>query len=433
CQWGNLAAMHDESAVDRLDEYYRRRLIYRMTPAGEAADAAVRLVEQAATRTGALQGTMLDKIVEALDQLAALAPTTAEPDVVKRALDSLHMAFDSLTTEASRFIGELQARLGAGAFDAEVFARRKQALVAYLQSFVGRLSRLADPIRRKVALLTPRLDALLAVARASSDLPPDLSDEGAAGDAFVADQRARWAGVQAWFAPTDGDSTERALMRVAEQSVSELVHTLHRLRNRVTRRVDRAADFRQLARWFADCDDDSAAHALFARAFGLHPARHFHLAEDDDELASPKTSWWHAQPVSVPVYLRRRGQRSAAGRCGHVIDLSERHDWLRAVQAQARADRQAALRALGDPSGPRKASTLGCLEASAFALFCELLGAALDAPANAEGWREGRSEDGRFAMRWRPVAGSAPVTVVTEAGRFGLPVDAEFIVKALAG
>lgn len=428
--WGNLAASHDEAAVERLDEYYMRRMVYRLTTTGLAAHDAVKAVEGAAERSGALQATMLDKIVESLDRLDALAcHERPDPDRAKSALDSLHAAFDSLTDEASRFIGELQAHLEQRELDPAVFEVRKQALITYLRSFVGRLGTLSDPIRRKVHALGPHHADLVAAAQRSGDLPPAVGDVSPA-EIYAADQRQRWAGVVEWFDPIDGESTERVLQRVAEQSVSRLVHALHRLRDRVTRRIDRAADFRQLARWFVDCPTDDDAHRLFGQAFGLHPARHFHLAEEDAELTAPRTSWWDADPVAVPVHLRRRGTRPTAGRTGKLVDLSQSRDWLRAARENEHRAQRAAAAALAAASG--RLSAIDHLERPAFDLLLRLLGAALAAPPDASGRRAGESEDGGLRLSWRALDGSPPVLLTTDDGRLRLPCDAEFDVEEVA-
>lgn len=434
CEWGNLSASHDVAAVDRLDDFYRRRLIYRLSPAGEAAHEAVAMVEGALESKGSLQTTMLAKVQDAIRLLAGLLehPEAVDPDVAKGALDSLHAAFQSLSNEASRFIGELQRFLQQDALDVELFELRKRALISYLQGFVERLVRLSDPIRRGVAAISAAdLDGLLDVAARSSDLPPAM-DGASPAEVFKREQRLKWRGVVLWFAPASGDSTERELHRIALQSVSQLVHSLHRLRDRVANRVDRAADFRQLARWFADCPDDAAAHRLYLQAFGLHGARHFHLVEEDAELTSAQASWWDATPVAVPVHLRARGAAPTIGRSGKLQDLAGRQDWLRELRRQARAARRDALLALVAALPDRRLSTITPLSAPAFALFQELLDVALAAPRDRDGRRVGDSEHGDCRVRLQPVPGSDPVTLSTELGRFTLPWDAHFAVELTA-
>lgn len=429
-EWGNLDASHDAAAVEKLDDFYRKRLIYRLTPVGEAAHAAVRSVEQAVGNTGALQTTMLAKILEGLQTLEKMCrQSEPDPDTVKSVLDAVHAAFESLTTEASRFIGELQRFLSLDELDTESFMVRKHALVAYLQGFVDRLVKTSDPIGR----LIRRLDgaahqSLVDTASRSSDLPPAMGDL-APDEVFRREQAARWAGVVQWFAPPSGRSVERELLRVADQSVSQLVHSLHRLRERMSSKVDRTADFRQLARWFSECPSDAAAHVLFTRAFGLHGARHFHIAEDDADLVTPRTSWWDAHPVEVPVHLRKRGTSPKGGRTGKLVDFSAGRDWLRMRRAQERQRRDDAVASFRRPGRALLLSELDRLEKGHFEVLLELLDAALAGDRDRDGVRSGETEDGRFKVSIRAIPGSEPVAIETTEGRFTTPSDAELFVE----
>src|SRR6266545_2188121 len=71
--WGNLQRSHDTAAVARVEDFYRRRFLYRLTPVGEAAHKAVCEVEQTVGRSGALQTSMLVEIRDALGVLADAA------------------------------------------------------------------------------------------------------------------------------------------------------------------------------------------------------------------------------------------------------------------------------------------------------------------------------------------------------------------------
>ena len=70
-EWRNLQRSHDTGAVPRVEDFYRRRWLYRLTPEGEAAHRAVREVEATVGRSGALQTSMLVEIRDALAALCA--------------------------------------------------------------------------------------------------------------------------------------------------------------------------------------------------------------------------------------------------------------------------------------------------------------------------------------------------------------------------
>src|SRR3954469_2523088 len=85
--WGNLAHVHDAASVSSLQDFYRRRYLYHLTPVGEAAHRAVVEVESTAGKSGSLQASMLVKIRDALRSLSA-APD--DPDTVLKLLHDLH-------------------------------------------------------------------------------------------------------------------------------------------------------------------------------------------------------------------------------------------------------------------------------------------------------------------------------------------------------
>src|SRR6266511_2600050 len=123
-EWKNLQRSHDTGAVARIDDFYRRRYLYRLTPEGEAAHRAVREVEATVGRSGALQTSMLVEIRDALAALAAAARAGDAAPLV-RALHRLRGAFESLTGEANLFLGELDRHAAQERVDEDHFQDRK--------------------------------------------------------------------------------------------------------------------------------------------------------------------------------------------------------------------------------------------------------------------------------------------------------------------
>lgn len=403
--WGNLKDAHDTASVGRLEDFYRHRLLYHLTAVGEAAHRAVLDVEATVGKSGSLQATMLVKIRDALAQLAELASRAAPPaDDVLRALHDLHSGFDTLTVEANRFIGELDRSVAPDRLAEERFLLYKEALLAYIGRFVDQLRRLGDEIRTSIDSIPPdRAGHLLTAAARSADLPPALDGADPAA-AWIAEQHARWSGVRTWFVgdPASGATpTVERLAEVAVDAVVGLTRTLQRLNERRSRPVDRGADFRTLARWFAACPDDRAAHLLFHAAFGLGPSRHFHLEEADPELSPPNTSFFDAAPVDVPVRLRTRGTNPTQGRPGAAPDHQLTRQW---IAQKRRRDRErweaAARRFVGQ--GPICFGDLGTLDAAELEVLLSLLDEALTSPRRADGARETRSTDGRWLIRLDP-------------------------------
>ena len=415
--WGNLQRSHDTGSVTRVEDFYRRRYLYRLTPLGEAAHRAVAEVEATVGRSGALQTSMLVEIRDALEALLVSGHADDAPGMA-RALHRLGGAFTSLTEEANLFLGELDRHTSADRVEEDRFLAHKQALLAYLGKFVADLRRLTPEIADRVAqaeALGP--ERLLSLAATAAERPPALDGEDPVAR-WLADQRERWAGVRGWFTAAAGTAprVERLQARAVE-SVVRLTRALARLNERRVRAVDRAADFRALAAWFTACADDAAAHALFAEAFGLSPARHFTLAEDDAERTRPSESWWSGAPVDVPVRLRTHGDVYRAGRAPPALDFTDGRTWIAARRRRERAQVEAALSRFAG-RGPLRLSELSRLATAELDQLLALLDEVLGAPREADGVQRARSADGRLSIELRPVGeAGAWVLLETPTGR----------------
>ncbi|MBS2028778.1 MAG: TIGR02677 family protein [Deltaproteobacteria bacterium] len=398
--WGNLAHAHDPGAVSRLEDFYKRRFVYHLTSVGEAAHRAVLEVEATAGRSGSLQSTMLAKIRDALVELARQGAEAApSADVVFGLLHDLQAAFGTLTEEANHFISEID-RSDTGPAAEERFLLYKQALLAYISRFIEQLRRLGTEIRTAIEAVDAAGSArLIDLASRSNDLPPSLG-HGDPAARWRDEQQQRWAGMRAWFAgdrSTGSAPTVERLAQVARDAVISLTRTLMRLNERRTRPVDRAADFRTLARWFARASDDGAAHVLWRSAFGLAAARHFVLVDDDPDLVAANTSWWDAPPVEIPVRLRTHGALPTAGRPSQVPNHELARQWIAQKRRREQAVLQEALRRFSG-RGPLTISGMHALTEPEFEVFLTFIDEALTSPRQPDGSRVARSSDGRFRI-----------------------------------
>jgi len=430
-EWKNLQRSHDTGAVSRVEDFYRRRWLYRLTAEGEAAHRAVREVEATVGRSGALQTSMLVEIRDALVALTSAARSGDAHGLV-RALHRLRGAFDSLAAQAALFLGELDRHAAEERIDEERFAGYKHALFAYLGRFIADLRRLRPEIAAAVADAEALAPArFLALAATGADLPPAVDGEDPAVR-WAADEAARWGGIREWFAgtPVAPPRVER-LHGAALAAVVRLTRSLERLNDRRARAIDRAADFRTLARWFSACATDDEAHELWATAFGLYPARHFHLEERDPDLTRPDESWWTAAPVEVPVRLRTRGAASRSGRPPPALDFSDGRTWIAARRRRERAELAGAMARFAG-RGPVRLSSLAALERPELEQLLALLDEALVSPREPDGTRRGRTADGRFEVVLRTPEGQRRwVRLETPLGRLRC-LDYELEVSAVA-
>ncbi|MDI3386299.1 TIGR02677 family protein [Streptomyces sp. B-S-A8] len=427
--WGNLRADPDTARVTAVEDFYRKRFIYQLTQAGEAAEEALGVYDEALGRRGALQAVALHDIVTQLRALLVLAAED-EPDPAKAhlALDALASRFGALADNARAFMGSLQRTIDLHEVEEEVFLAYKDRLIQYLERFIQDLITLGGRTARLILELEEGglIEGLLraAAAREAADAGPEESVR-AERDALER-WTGRWAGLAAWFISRDGRESQARLLRGrALGAIPQLLAVVRSLNERRAGRSDRSADFRTLARWFAEAPDDAARHRLWRTAFGLYPARH--LTVDADTLAARAarpvpagTPWAGAEPLRISPQLRRTGSYERRGKPRKVEDRADRRRQLAEVAAKQRAE-IAAARARLVTDGITRLSGLGELDPVAFGLFLHLLGDALAT------WRPGMrhtvatSNDGSMEIRLSALAEQATAHVRTPGGVFRGP------------
>src|SRR5258708_1953621 len=113
CEWGNLERHPDTADVSTVEEFYRPRFLYQVTPEGEAAERAITMFEESLVRPGELQTAALSDIRALLEEIGELVVSDAVDEArVHRALSALRARFDELTTRAQAFMASLHR--GAG-------------------------------------------------------------------------------------------------------------------------------------------------------------------------------------------------------------------------------------------------------------------------------------------------------------------------------
>ena len=128
------------------------------------------------------------------------------------------------------------------------------------------------------------------------------------------------------------------------QALGQLLANAKRLLDTSGTGFSRRADLLRLANWFAEADDETA-HRIYAATLRNYPSRHLLLGPDEiDPRIGPTTSWWHSDPVEVPVSLRERGDRSIRGRSSRVPDPAADRQRL-IVAAQRESDDRRAVAA----------------------------------------------------------------------------------------
>jgi uncharacterized protein (TIGR02677 family) len=417
-EWGNIEAQVDTSRVTSIEEFYRRRLLYRLTPGGEAAEAGLQTFLEALARRGELQSVALEDILARLLSLGRLAgDEPVETAKIHAELRDLAHVFETLAGNAEAFIAGLARTIGLQRADTEAVVAFKSRLIDYLQRFIGDLVTRSGQIAEALERLEPHTEAILhaAAEREARDATPDAALRHEAVAARLEAWSERWAGLVRWFVAERGLSQAELLRRSALGAIPLLLNAISVLNERRSGRSDRAADFRRLALWFAEARSDSDAHRLWRAAFALSPARHLALVPPAEVGAS--TAWRDAPPVELHPQLRERGSLPGRGAPSKIRDRSlEREQLAMRVAAEA-AQTERARRRLAT-GGPTRLSELGTLDRHAFGLFLTLLGEALAAQTDPQRPVERLTMDGTLSVRLEPLEPGSCAVIDTEIGRF---------------
>lgn len=418
-EWGNLRADADTGRVTTVEDFNRARHIYQLTRHGQAAIQAIALYEQALGRRGQLQSVALADIAEQLASLLVLAeaPTAPDPTKTHLLLLALNDRFTSLADNAQAFMASLRRAIDFQDGDEEGFIAYKDQLISYIERFIADLAnrgaQIADLIERLEAAGVARLLSA-AAGREAADALPDLDGADleqaaakAARDALTVWEN-KWRGLRDWFVSQGRgrDSQAKLLLRAARSAITNLINAVRLLADRRGGRSDRSADYRTLARFFAEAPDDAAAHRLWRAAFALTPARHLTVdaqTESEWEQAelSPGTPWAQALPLRISPRLRETGRYERKGAPNRVADRSRERRLLEA-ENRFEAEQTAAARRRLATDGPVLLSRLAGpdgLDPRAFRLFLAVLGDALAAYGPGQTSATATTGDGTMQVR----------------------------------
>lgn len=429
-EWGNLRADPDTSRVTTVEDFHRSRFLYQLSAHGEAVEQAVAAYDEALGRRGALQAVALADIATQLRALTELAGAE-QPDAAKvhLLLRGLVDRFTDLADNAQAFMGSLQRTIDLHDANADVFRAYKDRLIDYLERFIKDLVSTGAEIATLVADLERRdVGRLLALAawREAEDAAPAASAEDDPRQAeFECGRRLwheRWQGFRAWFVSEPHHPSQAKLLRAqARAAIPQLLQVVAVLNERRSGRSDRSADFRTLARWFAEAPTDDDLHRLWRASFGLNGARHLSVSEESlDEAVPAQTPWAEAPPLMISPRLRRTGSYERRGKPSRVIDRSAERNYLADLARREAAETAAAREALAT-SHPTRLSDLGELDPLAFRCFLALLGDALAARVPGRRVVETTTSDGTLSVRLTALDDGGRAEIRTPDGIFRGP------------
>jgi uncharacterized protein (TIGR02677 family) len=325
--------------------------------------------------------------------------------------------FQGLADNAQAFVGSLQRTIDLSGVETEVFLSYKDRLIQYLERFVRDLISTGSDIARLIDQIEALgVDSLLRLAaeREALDEAPlsatrtEQPDANSLRATALAVWQERWRGVRDWFiGSATHESQSRLLRGRARTAITQLLEVVTAINERRSGRSDRAADFRQLALWFAEAPNEPDLHRLARVAFGVSPSRHLTVDAATLEARqlspiSPNLPWADAPPLLISPRLRSTGNYDRTGRPTQIRDRSAARAMLADVVAVQNRNLDSIRRQL-ITTGPVTLEQFEQVDRDAFEYLLRLLGEALGHRRPMETVSV-RSLDGSLEIRLSPAA-----------------------------
>jgi len=394
CEWGNLEALQATTESQSLEDFFSPGYVFQITLQGEAVERALNSFDLAS------QGNRdWDKDCTALEDVCSLAQELREllqgrePDRgnLRRSILAIQISFQEFTLNVEAFIDTLERSVQAR----DIAARQ---LIEFGERLIADLVLAADTIEDSIHVIEAEAEPLL---------------QG-------------WQEFRNWFVGRPGKPSNAEMLRErARTLIAELLSICAAADDQQIYRIDRSADFRVLARWFAQAESDSEASRMWRALFGLCSARHLMINDatlDDYEIqhVASTTSWLDAPPLRIPANSRGYVGDSRSANLSCIIDRTAEkqklaaaaHDEaVRILNAQARLGRGNRMRL----------SDLEHLEAGEFDLLLEILGDAVSARVFSTEPVELFSSDGCLRIKLEPAGDGREALISTEQGVFTGP------------
>ena len=414
--WGNLQSYQDNADVSSLTEYYRKRLLYQMSAAGEAAHDSTLTFAERLNQAANLDARALERIVAGSGQLNRLIQqmrggTSIDAAIALTTIRNVCQDADELTSRAQSFFRWLHEQTESEQGDLQAFLTYKEQLIDYLQQFVGELILHSEEISDYLSTVSESECHTLAGIVAAEDVGPPVVGTESEHHSRVGKAIERWrqriVGLCGWFVRKQGKSPQADQLRAAARSaIPRLLQLASRMNERESGRSDRVTDLKTLAVRFLECRDDGQAHQLYRAAFSLSPARHLRvdsatLLHRDQHPAHTQTSWADADPVIIQPQLRATGRSPKAASNRRVTDRSKDRAALKR-RLSPDAGRDEASREKLVALGRCRLSDIGGLDRDTLALLVHLLERSAERPgmrATESSPVYARTKDGILSIR----------------------------------
>jgi uncharacterized protein (TIGR02677 family) len=326
-KWGNLAPGRRETSARSIAEFSHGSVRYQVDKLALRIHRDAEEVLEIPLGAREVSREMLPAIQRGLEAVHATVaasfvaehrsgPASAEETMLRDQLSEQvttlflqHGELADTVRDFYAYVGQVVARHD---LDPQEIAGLRGLLAEYIQLVVDDVLQHTTPITEALARLQPVLPDALRLLEPTTGL----------GDSV---ERARgrsgsdWQGLADWFVSRPGRVSQvEALRDATAKAIGSLLANVKRATGGAGISPGQRAELISLARRFNESTVEGA-HALYAEAFGLWPARHWHLAPEADETL-PTVPWRDGAKTLITVPVSSQGDRSARGRTSKVVE-----------------------------------------------------------------------------------------------------------------
>jgi len=308
CEWNNLIPRQDNSRVNTIAEFKRKRFRYQCSPYTiEIERMVISLENMGDSFGGSLERTHMDRLLLALEKLTGQDGRGDIPrgEEAYSLWEELYDNFRKLTNNAADYLAHLQSEKVEEIMGTQDFLAYKDAVTRYLRQFIMALQRSSARIEALLQGAAPELIQELCGVLAEYSLGIPRLGESRTRQELESQYREQWNSLAIWFVGDPERGSDLAyLQQVTTENIRRITRYVQRLGERHHNLRSRRQDYLRLAGLFHQEENLAGAHRLAARVFGLARVRHL--------WAEPRASQdiysdiWQEPPTTCTVTPRLR-------------------------------------------------------------------------------------------------------------------------------
>lgn len=304
-EWQNLTHRHDGGRSTTVEEYFRKKFRYLLTPYSIEIERMLESLEQIQGYGGSLESSLFEKIAAQLKEIVEDADSFAEGEALERWRELLQ-SFTQLHENASDYLASLQTGQAEELMMTEAFLVFKDTLTHYLQNFIQALQSSSYQIEGYLRKMNgDKQWAFLNQVFADRQKLPNL-EETRSEEEQKEQLHAEWASLRRWFLGEGSEFSDLYYLEEAtKETIARVVRSVLRIQEKHRLGVSRKGELDYLGHWFFQLDELEEAKKLSAYSYGLYKTRHYQ-GFDDQEDDSGKSEMWKEPPMIQQLRSRSR-------------------------------------------------------------------------------------------------------------------------------